>query len=460
MKYPRIQICGTHSGSGKTTVTCGLLRALAERKIKVASFKCGPDYIDPMFHSRMLQTPCRNLDIFMCGEEGVKSLFCTNAATAQVSVIEGVMGMYDGIGFADSQASSTHVALLTKTPQILVVDVKGMSVSTAAVVKGFMDFDKNLLAGVILNNCSEAMYPSYQGLIESHTGLRVFGHLPKIPQATIGSRHLGLVTADEIADLSQRLDLLGAAAAKFLDLDGILQLAAGAETLSAMDSFAGLRRFTGVRIAIAKDTAFSFLYEDSLAALRACGAELVPFSPLQDSALPDNLNGIYLCGGYPEEFADPLSANTSMRQSILNAAAQGMPILAECGGFMYLLDALADRSGRQFAMVGALSGKAWMTEKLCRFGYVTLTAEKDNLLCQKGEKIRAHEFHYSDSDHNGDGFMAQKGSRQYGCIHCTDSIFAGYPHIHLGGQPKLAQSFVEKCSAYHSLAKDAVSNRK
>lgn len=451
-KINRIMLVGTGSGCGKTTVTCGLLKGLLDRGIRPVSFKCGPDYIDPMFHSEILGTKSRNLDLFLCGENIVKYLLADamdeGAESAEgYAVIEGVMGMYDGIGFADDNFSANHISRVTDTPQILVTGVRGKSLSLLAELSGYLNFGSNQVKGVILNNCSRGMYPVYQKMIEENLPVKVYGYLPPVKEAEIGSRHLGLVTAEEIDDLRQRMDILGAAAAEYLDLDGILRLAESAPPLSYEDIEIEPAVKEPVRIALARDKAFCFYYEDNFKLLRKLGAELVPFSPLTGRGLPEKVSGLILGGGYPEEYLEELSENRSMGKAVREAVQAGMPVYAECGGFMYLCESI-EKEGKVYPMAGALPGKFHMTTGLVRFGYKTLTANRDNLMCKAGEQIRCHEFHYSDTDCHGDTFTASKGSRSWETIQASDSIFAGYPHLHLWSNLVFAENFVRKCSGF------------
>ncbi len=449
-------IVGTGSGSGKTTITCAILQALVNRGLKPASFKCGPDYIDPMFHSEVIGTKSGNLDLFLCGEKTVKTLFVRNAAGYDLSVIEGVMGMYDGLSGRTDECSSNHLAMVTQTPEILVMDAKGMSLSAAAIIKGFLDFKKNNIKGVILNNITSGTYLLLKGLIEEIAGIRVFGYLPPVKEALIESRHLGLVTAGEITNLQTKLDLLASAAAASIDIDGLIGLAEE----YAPFSYEEMKLKSGpppkpVRVAVAMDKAFCFYYHDSLELLRELGAILVPFSPLSDAILPEDVGGLILGGGYPEEYAKELSNNETMLRSVKSAVDHGIPTLAECGGFMYLQESITDRAGIEHKMAGVLPGRARMTKKLSRFGYLTLTAQRDNLLCRAGDEINAHEFHYSDSEYNGADFKAQNGARHWDCIYADKNLFAGYPHLHLWGNPAFAESFVDSCSNYHFNAKES-----
>lgn len=443
--FARIMIAGTGSGCGKTTVTCGVLKALVNKGLNVAPFKCGPDFIDPMFHSEITGAKSRNLDMFLCGEETVKYLFAKNSQTADISVIEGVMGFYDGLGAKTAKYSSRDLANKTLTPVLLVVNCSGMSLSAAAMIKGYLDFKPNTVKGVILNGVSFSMYPVYKELIETNTETKVLGFLPKMPDAAIESRHLGLVTAAEISGLHKKIDLIAENAQKYIDLDGILKIAAKAPPLAYDDI--QIKKQGKTRIAIARDKTFCFYYQDSLELLDKLGAQLIPFSPLSDSCLPDDIDGLILGGGYPELYAKALSANTQMLDSIKTAIIGGLPTIAECGGFMYLHEKLCDINNKSFKMVGVIQGETRLTKKLTRFGYIKLTALCDNLLCKTGEYIFAHEFHYSESDSCGVSFEAQKpiSGVTWNAVNTNDTLFAGYPHIHLWGNLDFAKNFMSKC---------------
>ena len=383
---PRLLLAGTGSGCGKTTVTSALLRALQRRGTPLAAFKCGPDYIDPMFHTAVLGIPSRNLDLFFVDEAAVRGQLARHIPADGAGIIEGVMGFYDGISGTSDAASAAHLARATDTPAVLVVRPRGQSLSLAAEIRGFRDFAPNTLRGVILNGVSKAMYPFYKAIAEK-AGLPVYGCLPPVPEAEIPDRHLGLVTAQEIGGLQAKLDRLADAAEQGLDLDGLLALARSAPPLE--DRSAPLAPVTDrpVRIAVAQDRAFCFYYADNFDVLRALGAALVPFSPLADEKLPGGIDGLYLGGGYPELYADQLAANRSMRADIRAAVQGGLPVVAECGGFLYLHRTLDGK-----AMAGVIDADAHMTKKLQPFGYVTLTAGRDNLLCPAGEPCARTSF--------------------------------------------------------------------
>ncbi len=442
---PRIMIVGTGSGCGKTTVTCALLKVLSNMSLRISSFKCGPDYIDPMFHSKVLGTHSRNLDLFMCGEETVKYLLYKNAAHTEISVIEGVMGMYDGAG-STSDYSSNHLALVTNTPQILVVNGRGKSLSLVAEISGFLNFENNNIKGVIINNVGKSMFEFFKPMIESRLPVRVLGYLENNKECSVESRHLGLVTADEISDLNKKLDKLAASAKDTLDIQGILSLAKEHSSYTCREIKISQRR-KNIKIAVAKDLAFCFYYQDNMDLLTQLGAEIEYFSPMNDTQLPKGTGGIILGGGYPEEHTKILSENTAMYESLRKAYAAGIPILAECGGFMYLGKSITDKHGDTYPMVGLKDIHFRLTNKLAPFGYVSLRALKDNLLCKKGEEIKGHDFHYSQCDDNGDSFTVTKQSgKSWTAIHTNQKLWCGYTHLHFWSNVSFAENFIDNCA--------------
>lgn len=461
VSVPRFMIGAAGSGSGKTTVTCGLLAAFLARGIRTISFKCGPDYIDPMFHTEVLGIPSRNLDLFFTDEKTTVGLMTKGAVSqdCQLAVIEGVMGYYDGLAGISTEASSYDLARVTKTPVVLLLDCKGKSVSLLAEIKGFLEYRPNSqIRGVILNRLSPMLYPELKGMIQEELGIQVFGYLPVMEDCGLESRHLGLVTAKEVGNLREITERLGAQMSQTVDLDGIFAMAKEAPSLD-LDSGLGKGEGAGsghqpskVRIGIAQDKAFCFYYQDNLDLLTELGAELVPFSPLTDRQLPEKLAGLYIGGGYPELYLDRLSENRTLMEEIRGGLESGMPCIAECGGFMYLHQWISDREGKKYSMVGAISGESFPTGKLQRFGYIRLTASRDTVLCGAGESLPGHEFHYWDSTNTGDACRAEKPLRNRGwdCI-VTDgknskgNLFAGYPHVHLCQNPRGARRFIEAC---------------
>ncbi|MFT8888142.1 MAG: cobyrinate a,c-diamide synthase [Ethanoligenens sp.] len=446
---PRILFAAPGSGSGKTLAACAVLSALRGKGVESSAFKCGPDYIDPMFHRKVLEKNSANLDLFLMGADACRRLLTEGSSGASFSLIEGVMGYYDGLGRTD-RYSSYHLAREMSTPVVLIVDCSGMAVTLAAILNGMASYRSDSeIKGVIFNRIKPGMYAFYRSVVEENTPLKVLGFLPEMLDCRFDSRHLGLITADEIGDIQSKMEKLGAQAVKSIDLDALIQIARSAGSFSYMPLT--FDRQFDVKIAVAQDRAFCFYYRDSLAVLEKLGARLIFFSPLAGEPLPA-CDGLLLGGGYPELYLEQLSKNSDVLAGIRKAVLSGMPCVAECGGFLFLQKGMRNAHDKLIPMVGALEGEAFMTGGLKRFGYVKLTAKCDNLLCAAGESLSAHEFHYSDSTFCGDSFTAEKpgGTRQYACIAAGPTLFAGYPHIHFAGQPKAAVRFVAACAAFQA----------
>lgn len=440
---PRILIAGTGSGCGKTTVSSALLRAFQRRGMQLCAFKCGPDYIDPMFHRAALGIPSYNLDLFFLPENEICKLIARHLHSGRFGILEGVMGFYDGVSGNTDIASSAHLSRATQTPAILVVRPKGQSLSLAAMIQGFLNFQPNTISGIILNGVSEQMYPFYREIVE-RIGVKVYGFLPALPEFQIPDRHLGLVTAAEVDGLQDKLNSLAQVAEKYIDLDGLWQLANTAPNFSC-DELPMPNHTYSVRIAVAMDKAFCFYYQDNLDILTEFGVEIVLFSPLKDHTLPKGIDGCYLGGGYPELHAVSLAANQSLLQDIRDKIQKGLPTIAECGGFMYLGQSIETEEGL-FSMVGALPSNARLTKRLQNFGYVTLTAYQDNLLCKAGQSLRAHEFHYAQSDMQGSNFCAKKANgKTWDCVFANSTLYAGYPHLYFRAQPTIIENFLQTC---------------
>lgn len=454
----RLIIAAPASGTGKTSIALGLMRAFRNRGMAVQPFKAGPDYIDTAFHSQACSRPSRNLDLWMLEPSVLKSLFSRNAYGADICVIEGVMGLYDGLGHHFDNGSSAHLSRMLDTPVVMVIDGRGVSTSAAALVKGFKELDPRVnLAGVIINRASgEKHYRLLQDAVEGMTGVRCYGYVENISSISLESRHLGLIPSVETEDLEGKLEHLAKALSKTVDIEGLLEIAGNSSEIETKP-LSATENLGPVRIGIARDEAFNFYYEDNLDIMRDLGVEWVPFSPVNDGAIPENLGGIYIGGGFPEVFADRLSANRSMLYSIQKAAKAGMPIFAECGGFMYLMDSIKDFDGRNYPMCGVLKGTAVMTKRLQRFGYVSVELEADSLFGPAGTLLKGHEFHRSLRE-NADmtctpAYKVTKGSNpadSWACGVNVDNVLAAYAHIHWGSNLAAAKSFAEACGAYGS----------
>ena len=440
-------LAAPRSGSGKTTMTCALLMALKRRGCAPCAFKSGPDYIDPMFHRAVLGVESRNLDLFFSAPETVRTLYAKGAAGHGAAVCEGAMGFYDGLGGVSDRASAWHLADTLDLPVLLVVEPKGQSLTLAAELNGLVNFrTPSHIAGILLNNCTARMHALLAPMLEKETGLPVLGFLPKLPEAVIGSRHLGLYTAAEVENLQQKLALLADAAEEHIDWPRLLALCEKEPPALPVQPEMPPAR---VRIAVAQDEAFCFTYAETLEAFRDAGAEVVFFSPLRDTALPENIGGLYLPGGYPELHARELSENTSLLREIKQKIKSGLPTAAECGGFLYLGQSLTDAEGQSWPMAGVLPGEAKDAGRLVRFGYATLSADSDSMLFRAGESFPIHEFHHWDSTANGTALAAKKpvGGAAWRCGFVNEHFYAGFPHLYWAGTP-LPQRFAAAAENY------------
>lgn len=475
INVPRIMIAAPGSGSGKTLLTCALLGALKRRGMRIAAFKCGPDYIDPLFHRQVVGVDSRNLDGFFAGEEQLREIFLADRREEELSVIEGVMGLYDGLGGVSEEASSYQVARALQTPVILVVNARGMGRSLLALLAGFREYDREkLIVGVILNRVGKGMCELLSPLVETELGIPVLGYFPETEELCLESRHLGLKLPEEVAGLEKRILRASEILEKCVQTDRILELAGRAVPMRRTAPLS--REIVGggewkaedalradgdvlcgkkVRIGVAMDEAFCFYYRDNLRVLEDAGAELVPFSPLRDERLPENLQGLLLGGGYPELWAERLSANVSMRRAVRGAIEGGMPSVAECGGFLYLHDGLCDREGVRYEMCGLVRGSCRDMGRLVRFGYVELS-EKQPVFLGEGGSIRGHEFHYYESTDNGTGCRACKpvSGKSWECIHVSADHWWGFAHLYYPSNPQFVRHFVAEAAAYGMRAED------
>ncbi|MFS0645814.1 cobyrinate a,c-diamide synthase [Siminovitchia sp. 179-K 8D1 HS] len=447
----RLVIAGTGSGAGKTTWTIGLMQAFKDCGLHVQGFKCGPDYIDPTYHTAVTGRPSRNLDSWMLDKETVKDIFIQASRDADLSIIEGVMGFYDGKSPKNNVGSTAEISILLEAPVLLVVNISSMARSAAAIVKGFQRLDPNVnIAGVLLNQAGSEGHAKLCGqAIEQECGIPVVGHLvrgdiPKIPE-----RHLGLIPAIERGELSGFFKELGKTIREKADLDKILQLAdTDQAVVISRPTLFGKKQESCVRIAVARDVAFNFYYPENLALLEAAGAELVYFSPLEETKLPEEIDGLYIGGGFPEEFAKKLAGNTAIKQQIKKRIEAGLPTLAECGGFVYLTESLTTADGRAYPMVGLIPAHVAMTSKRAALGYREITSLEETIILGKGETAKGHEFHYfsmtkSASFSHVYHVQGLRGEKEEGFY--LPNVAAGFTHLHFASNTNMPQRFVQYC---------------
>jgi cobyrinic acid a,c-diamide synthase len=452
-----IIIAAPVSGSGKTTVTIGLMECLKRRGLKVAPFKVGPDFIDPGYHRIVTGRPSLNLDGWICSPQVVQEMFAEHSSDADIAVIEGVMGLFDGISGRSDEGSTAQIARLTGSTVFLVINAKGFARSIAALVKGFAEFDPEVrVGGVIFNNVSSENHARIlKEAVESNVpSIRVVGSILHDNDLHIPSRHLGLLTAEESELSGQYLDHLVEVIRSSVDFGMLWEIAGAGEMFEHPVNREPVQSVT--RIAVARDKAFSFVYETNLQLFRHAGAELVEFSPIADDALPEGISGIYLPGGYPEAYAEELSANTAMKSAIRGAIEAGMPAYAECGGFIYLTSGVVANEEEK-SSIKELAGIFPVTTTMLRqrkaLGYREITLREDSILGKKGAKARGHEFHYSETDEmpesverlyqvsKGHSDLGTEGYRYKNCV-------ASYIHLHFGSNPGMAEAFVGSCKKF------------
>lgn len=450
--FPRLVIAGVSSGVGKTTVTVALARALRARGLRVVLFKCGPDYLDPTYHERATGSSSRNLDGWMMGKSAVLSTFARAAAGADLALVEGMMGLHDGASPTAEDGSTAEIAKWLDAPVLLVVDAGGMSRSLAALVQGFVSFDRRVrLAGIIANRIGGRGH--LELLRSAQSSPPIVGGLPVDREHAFAERHLGLHAADSAPE--GWFDHWGALAADGCDLDGLTAIARSAPPLREPPSTPTETANRVCRIGVAKDGAFHFYYDDNLRRLEAVGAELLEFSPTVDASLPE-VDGLYFGGGYPEVLAEELSANTSMRTAVRVFAAGGGPIYAECGGLMYLTRAIVARSGRRYPMVGLFPTEAQMQDRLQALGYVEVETESTTILGGAGTRFRGHQFRYSQLSPPPEppsvecvySVRRRQGSDSFREGYRLNNVVASYVHAHWASNPKVAAAFVGACERF------------
>ncbi len=450
MPTPTLLIAGTHSGVGKTTLTMGLIAALKRRGLNVQPFKAGPDYIDPTYHTLAAGQKCRNIDTWMVPPSRALAMFQHAARHADIAVIEGVMGIFDGFSYTEESGSSAEIAKLVGAPTLIVLDVRAMARSAGALAQGFSNFDPQLnVVGFIANRCgSESHYRGVKTAIENASNLPVLGWLPTNIDLHIPERHLGLIPTDERGELSAFIARAADLVEKHFDIPEILKLAATAKQTPVGTNWQFPKITARPVVAVAKDAAFSFYYEDNLDLLRAAGAEIAFFSPLADDKLPPDTAGIYLGGGFPELFAAQLSKNIALKNALKNAHAKALPIYAECGGFMFLTEHLVDLAGQSHPMMGLVPGVTKMQNRLVSMGYRMVESAHGNFLIPAKTPLRGHEFHWSTWETDADTPAAwQVKSRRAGDTpkpngYATDNLVASYIHLHFAHHPAMAENFV------------------
>jgi len=449
LHIPRVVIAGTASGVGKTTVVVGLTRALRARGLRVAVFKCGPDYLDPTYHVRASGYPSQNLDGWMMGRDAVIATFASAARGADVALVEGVMGLFDGASPTGESGSAAEIAKWLGAPVLLVVDASGMARTIAAVAHGFVGFDRELdLAGLFCNRLGSKGHLDL--LRKASSKPPIVGGLPEDASLRFPERHLGLVRADENTVPEVLLDGLGARVTEWCELEKIVEIARRAAPLESSEVGTPVIASKRCRIGLAFDEAFHFYYADNLRRLEVLGAELVRFSPFHDHRLPD-VHGIYFGGGYPEVHADALSGNRSMHEDLRALATAGGPIYAECGGLMYLAAGIRGLDGRRYPMVGLIPGEVVMRDRLQALGYVEVETQQHSILGPAGLRFRGHEFRYSElagMPEDAERFYKvrrRRGDRTFFEGYRQGSVLASYVHAHWASNPLVAEGFVESC---------------
>lgn len=444
-------VAGTASGVGKTTCSLALMAAFRRRGLAVQPFKCGPDFLDTGHHTCICGRSSRNLDTWMLSKQANRELFSQASAGADVAVVEGMMGLFDGVAGETDQGSSAEIAKLLDIPVVLVLDASRSSRSIAAVVKGFETFDPGVrFGGVILNGVAgENHFRMLEPAIALNSSVPILGWLPRNSDITIPERHLGLHTAAEQTDWPARRDAFAAFAEAHLNLDLLLRDKSWPHITPAAKPPKSPAHENRVRVAVAKDRAFSFYYQDNFDLLRECGAEIIEFSPLSEEQLPEDVDAIYLGGGYPELYTQALSENSRMLAQIRSFAACGKPIYAECGGMMYLAESLTTLNSESFPMAGVLPLQIAMTKKLIHFGYAEVEFTEDCLLGEKGTTVRGHSFHCSQATVTGQLGMAYRvryslSGREKAEGYSRQNVLASYIHLHFRANPSIATAFVTR----------------
>lgn len=459
---PRFIVAGASSDVGKTTFTIGLMAAYKKRGLEIQGYKVGPDYIDPSYHTAITGRVSRNLDTWMTSEDTMKEIFHRGCEGVDLAIIEGVMGLYDGKNPLSNKNSSAEISMLLKTPVILIISARGIARSAAAIVFGYQNFCPELnIAGVIVNRVgSKKHFKLLKDVIEHECKVPVLGYLEKDSDIVMPARHLGLIPALERGELNPLFDRLADTFNETIDLDNLLEIAKKAPKLEypKVDFFKKPEdELEEVNIAVAKDQAFNFYYPENIDLLEIAGAKIHYFSPLNDEKLPNNIDALYIGGGYPEEFAARLAENILLKKEIKHSIDNGLPTFAECGGYMYLAESIIDHEEKRYEMVGVIPAEVTMKYKLIALGYREITALSDNLLLDKGEKARGHEFHYSTLESSNDEYpFAYEVSGLRGKSfdgYNKDNLLAGYTHLHFASNIHLVERYIKMAREYKNLIK-------
>lgn len=455
---PRLVVAGTSSGAGKTTFTLGLMAALRSLGRSVQGYKVGPDYIDPSYHQAVTGRPSRNLDTWMLEARVVREIFFRSSHGADISIVEGVMGLYDGKDALSNRGSTAELSNLLEAPVLLVVNAASMARSAAAIVLGFQAMDPRVhVKGVLLNGVgSDHHFDLLKEAIEDVSGVPVLGYLRKNRQVSIPERHLGLLPALERGELDMLFDTLGRMVSETVDLDAVMRIATEAPPVVAESPqvFVSRGEPEQVTIAVARDAAFNFYYPENLELLVLHGAKLMFFSPLAGDLIPDSADGVYFGGGFPEEFAAQLGAQTPLLRGMYQRITAGLPTYAECGGLMFLTRSMTDRTGTTYPMVGVIPASVAMQESRTALGYREVTACQDGLLLLKGESMRGHEFHYSTISYDDGAYpnayrtVGTRAQRREGYV--SSNVLASYTHLHFASNRQAVSRFIAQCQRYRS----------
>lgn len=451
MLKQRLVIAGVSSGVGKTTITLGLMAALKQRGLNVQGFKCGPDYIDTSFHTAVTERPSRNIDSWMFSKNVMKEIFVNGSNRADISIIEGVMGLYDGRTATSNEGTTAEISILLDSPIVLVIDCSLMARSAAAIVKGYQLLDDRVkIVGVIANKVgSIGHYQIIKDAVEQECAIPVCGYLLNDSKVTMPERHLGLVPLTESRNVKRLFSKLAKLVEETINVEQIIELSKSKPlAVDVSDSIFIKQPSNGLKIAIAKDQAFNFYYQENIDLIEAYGAECLYFSPLRGEEIPKEADGLYIGGGFPEQFAEELSKRVAVNHSIKQRIEDGLPTIAECGGFMYLAESIETKAENHYQMVGVIPGSIKMENSLQGFGYREITGQSGNYLFSNDQTARGHEFHYSSFNPKEPTMSAYHTIGVFGeCVEgvITNNVIAGYTHIHFASCPKLVENFFNKC---------------